>query len=114
MNLFDEVPIGSVLYGVHEHLYHDENRIPRKEYVVKREEVMAHYEYGFREIRTSDGATPYYYQRKDIGKKIFFTAKEAAEKANEKADADDATWVKYGEHPMRRTFLKYLEEDDEG
>lgn len=113
-NLFDEVPIDSVVYGVHiNHWYKKGVPYPYSEYVVKEETVKAHLEYGFKEVRTSDGATPYYYQAKDFGKKVFFTAKEAAQEALRRTIDSDQTWTKYGEPPMRRTWEIYLEEGNE-
>ena len=111
-NLFEEVPIGTFLYGVHSHIYH-ENGLPYEEFVVLTERVKAHITYGYNEVRTSDGATPYYYQAKDFGKKVFFTAKEAAQEALRRTIESDQTWTKYGEPPMRRTWEKYLEEGKE-
>lgn len=105
MNIFDQAKIGTFLYGVHEHRYYtDQEPAPVVEYVVTVEIVKKHIEWHYKEVMTSDGQTPYYYQLKDFGKRVFFTAKEAVEKAAEMAKAYDDVWSKYGEQPMRKTF----------
>lgn len=109
-NLFEEVPIGAILYGVHLNVYH-ENGLPYEEFVVLTERVKAHITYGYNEVRTSDGSTPYYYKASDFGKKVFFTPKEAAQEALRRTIDQDQIWTKYGEPPMRRTWEKYLEEE---
>lgn len=110
--LFEEVPIGTILFGVHSNIY-EEHGLPYEEIIVSTEEVKAHLSYGYNEVRTSDGATPYYYKASDFGQKVFFTAKEAAQEALERTIRHDQIWTQYGEPPMRRTWEHYLQEGKE-
>ena len=109
MKLFEECPIGIKVYGVHER-YYLENGKHKSEFIVTEEKVVDHYQYKYKEIRTSDGKTPRYYQAKDFGKSIFFTGKEAAQEALKRTIKNDQKWTRYGEQPMRRTWEKYLDE----
>ena len=110
MNLFEEVPIGTVLYAPHEHYYHLPGvAYPLKEYVVKKEIVTDHYEHGYKEIITIDGATPHYWQRKHFGKSVFFTEEEAIEEARRLSDKEDNYSWNRGEK-VRRPFER--EEND--
>lgn len=105
MNLFEEVPIGTVLYGVHESYYYDESSAaPYPQYVITEEVVCNHFEYKYKEVMTSDGKTPREYRAKDIGTKVFLTRDEAVAKAEKMADAYDLKWMKHDKKPMRRPW----------
>lgn len=54
----------------------------------------------------------HYYKNKDIGRTVFRTPKEAALYALELTKKNDRVWADMmGEKPMRRTWEKYLEEE---
>lgn len=112
--LFEEVPIGSTVYGVHRNLWYAKGvPYPYPEFVVKAEEVKAHIAVGYNEVRTSDGATPYYYKASDFGKIVFFTAKEAAQEALNRTIQDENRYTfMRDEPPMRRTWEHYLKEEE--
>lgn len=109
--------IGTVLWSVHEHLYYTlESAAPVKEYCVCSAKVVGYFEGGYVEIclrgKSPDGyITPYRYKLADLGKCVFFTAREAAEAAQRMTDRHEKTWSKFGDPPMRRTWEKYLQED---
>ena len=111
--LFEEVPVGTVVYGVHEHWWYAGEGVSYLEFVVSTEEVKSHIAVGYNEVRTSDGSTPYYYSAKDFGKCVFFTAKEAAIEARERTLKYESRSRSGKKPPMRRTWEKYLEEEDE-
>lgn len=105
MNLFEEIPIGTVLYGVHENYYYEGgSSCPKMEYVIAEEVVKFHYEHKYKEVMTSDGRTPREYRAKDIGTKVFLTRDEAVAKAEKMADAYDLKWMKHDKKPMRRPW----------
>ena len=109
--LFEKVPIGTVVYGVHEHLYKELGNVHTfKEWVVSEEIVKKHFEVKYKEIHTSDGKTPYYYFAKDFGVKVFFTAYEAAKEAERRTVEDEQKSYNSDDVPFRRTYMKYLEE----
>ena len=106
------------MYAVHEHLYYIKNKsAPILEYCVCEAEVKGFFKKGYTEICLSGLSpegykTPYWYKISDIGKRIFYTAKEAAELAKEMTEKYESTWRWLGtpDIPMRRTLEKYLDD----
>lgn len=108
--------VGSKLWDVHEHLYYIPNRAaPVMEYVVTEGEVTGYFEGGYVEICMT-GFVPGHHQMprrhklSDIGKQVFFTAREAALLAKEQTEKYERTWGWMKDHPLRRTWEQYLEE----
>lgn len=103
------------MYSVHEHRYYiDGKAAPVLEYCVCEGEVTGFFQGGFTEIclrgySPKGFMTPYRYRLSDVGTKIFYTAKEAAELAAKMTDEYERTWGWLGEPdiPMRRSW-KYL------
>ena len=89
MNLFKEVPVGTVLYGIHEQYGTSAH------WIVKEEKVRTHYEWKQKEIITTDGKTPYYYRSKDFGSRVFFNREEAEAEAQKQCEEYDRIWGKY-------------------
>ena len=110
-------PVGSVMYDVHEHLYYiPDHAGPVKEYVVAAGEVTGFFEGGFVEIclrgRVADRVVPSRRKLSDIGKTVFYTAREAALHAKELTEKYERTWSGISKDPpMRRTWEFYLEEE---
>ena len=108
--------IGTKMYSVHEHLYYiKEKAAPILEYCVCEAEVTGFFKGGFEEIcligySPKGFMTPYRYKLSDVGKKVFYTAKEAAELAREMTDTYESTWGWLGEPdiPMRRPWNNIL------
>lgn len=104
------------MYSVHDHLYYiKEKAAPILEYCVCEGEVTGFFQGGFTEIclrgRSPKGFwTPYRYKLSDVGTKIFYTAKEAAELARKMTDTYERTWGWLGEPdiPMRRSWDNLL------
>lgn len=104
--------VGTKMYSVHEHLYYIDGRAaPLLEYCVCEAEVTGFFKGGFTEIclrgySPKGFMTPYRYKLSDVGKKIFYTAKEAAELAREMTDIYERTWGWLGKPdiPMRRSW----------
>lgn len=109
--MFDLLPLGSKVYGVHLNYYRDEENKTRTDYIVTNERVRQHYEWKYKEIITSDGSTPHYYQAKDFGKSVFLTAKEAAQRALALTEEAEKKPIMRKEPPMRRTWERYLENE---
>ena len=90
--------VGTKMYSVHEHLYYiEEKTAPIFEYCVCEGEVTGFFHGGFTEIclrgYSPEGfPTPYRYKLSDVGTKIFYTAKEAAELARKMTDTYERTW----------------------
>ena len=112
--------VGSKLWDVHEHLYYIPNRAaPVMEYVVTEGEVTGYFEGGYVEICItgpvpSHGILPRRHKLSDIGKRVFFTAREAALLAKEWTEKYERTWRWTKDAPLRRTWEQYLEEVPDG
>lgn len=110
-------PVGSVMYDVHEHLYYiPDHAGPVKEYVVAAGEVTGFFEGGYVEVclsgKVADRIIPRRAKLSDIGKRVFYTAREAALYAKELTEKHERTWSGITkEAPMRRTWEYYLEEE---
>ena len=112
--------IGTVMWDVHENLYYDfsVSPAPLKEYVVTPAPVTGYYEGGFVEICMTGPVprgdlcptVPRRHKLADIGKMVFYTAREAALYAQELTEKYERTWGWTQDPPMRRTWEKYLEE----
>ena len=115
----EDPPVGTMLYTVHEHLYRKPGRTgPFEEYVVFAGEITEHLP-GPKKLMRLDGPTPEgriicdYRSFFDIGKTVFFTAREAALLAREKTEEYERRWAwteKYGDVPLRRTWENLLKE----
>lgn len=110
-------PIGTTMYAVHEHLYHTPDHWgPFTEYCVC-EGTVDRFIYGrkteFVIVGPSpDGySTPYYYFIADIGKKVFYTPKEAALYAKQLTERYEQIWK--NDAPLRRTWEHYITETEE-
>ena len=110
--------IGTTLWTVREHLYYIPGQAgPEMEYVVCDSTVTGYYEGGYVEICTiglSPGGyrTPYRHRLSDLGRNVFYTPKEAAGLAEQATEIYESKWRKLGYAPLRRTWEKYLKEDD--
>ena len=113
--------IGTILWDVHENLYYgkaDEDFICT-EYVVTSAPITDYFEGGYVELKmvgpvphgNRSSPTPRFHKLADIGKKVFYTAREAALYAQELTEKYERTWGRFMKQPMRRTWEKYLEED---
>ncbi len=106
--------IGTKMYMVKEHLYYTPNHIaPVMEYCVCDGVVTGFFVGRYTEICLSGISpegfpTPYRYKLSEIGKKVFYTAKEAACLAREMTEKYERTWEKFLDSPMRRSWEKYL------
>lgn len=108
--------IGTKMYSVHEHLY----RLPGRtglflEYCVCEAEVVSFFTLRYTEVKVVGPSpegypTPYMYKLSEIGKKIFYTPREAALLAKEETEKREHTWGWLGpsDIPMRRPWEKYL------
>lgn len=110
--------IGTTLWSVHEHLYYiPEKAAPVTEYCVCESKVRNYIEGNFTQI-CSVGKDPdgygalHYFKLSDLGKNVFFNPKEAAELAKRVTEKYEQTWGWMGDPPLRRTWEKYLKEDD--
>ena len=110
--------VGTKMFFVQEHLYYIKEKAgPILEYCVCEGEVTGFFQLGFTEIRLRARSpkgfwTPYRYKQSDIGKKVFYTPKEAAKFAKELTDKYERTWGWLGapDIPMRRPWECYLAE----
>lgn len=108
--------IGTKMYSVHEHLYYIEKHAgPVLEYCVCEAEVTGFFQGGYTEVclvgLSPEGyRTPYRYKLSDIGSKVFYTAKEAAQLAQKMTEQYERTWGWIGapDIQLRRTWEKYL------
>lgn len=108
---------GTEMYAVFEHLYSVQNRAgPLLEYCVCKGTVRGFFTGGYTEVRLlftgPDGfPQPGYYKLDDIGKKLFYTAAEAAALAKSMTEKYERTWGWIGapEIPMARPWEKLLE-----
>jgi len=114
-------PIGTVMWDVHENRYYEKGSVlVRLEYVVTSAPIESYFEGGYVElvmcgpIPNGDysSPTPRYHKLSDIGTKVFYTAREAALHAKELTEKYERTWGWTKDPPMRRTWEKYLEEQD--
>ncbi len=103
--------LGTKMYSVHEHRYYQRGKkaAPYFEYVVLEGEVVGFFTGSYTEVclkgPDGDGYTfPYRYKLSDIGVKVFFTAKEAAELAKKMTEKHEQTWNWMLEEPIRRTW----------
>ncbi len=122
MFFFDtgDPPLGTILYTVHEHLYHRPGRAgPFEEYVVFAGEIMEHL-HGPKKLMRLDGPAPEghilcdYRSFFDLGKTVFFSAREAALQAKAKTEDYERRWAwteKYGDVPLRRPWESLLKEE---
>lgn len=106
--------IGTAMYSVHEHFYYIPGHVaPVKEYCVCDAEVKEYFQEGrYAEIRLvgklpGRGMTPYHYSPKDVGTRLFYSPREAAEQAKRMTEKYENTW---DVPPMRRTWEKFLED----
>lgn len=112
--------IGTLMYSVHEHLYYIKDRTaPVLEYCICEAEVTGFFKGGYTEIclvgPNPDGfQTPYKYKLSEIGRKLFFTARDAAALAKQMTETYERTWGWINDPPMRRTWEKYLCESEKG
>lgn len=105
------------MYAVFEHLYSVQNRAgPLLEYCVCKGTVRGFFTGGYTEVCLTftgpDGfPQPGYYKLDDIGKKLFYTAAEAATLAKSMTEKYERTWGWIGapEIPMARPWAKLLE-----
>ena len=110
--------IGSTMWDVCENLYYDyaKSAAPLKEFVVSKGKVR-----GFLQINYTSmflvgpvgerASIMREYRLADIGKRVFYTAREAALYAKELSDKYDRTWERISKDgPIRRTWEKYLNE----
>lgn len=107
--------IGTQLYFVCEHIYDTKDRIANKEYVVCSGELTSYNENGNLTLMRIVGldayehTTPFYYKPQGIGSKVFYSAKEAAQRAKQLTDHEDKVWGTVGP-PMRRPWANLLKE----
>lgn len=103
--------IGTQLYFVCEHVY-DHGHM---EYVVCSGELISYNENSSRTEMRIVGTGPYgykivsYYKPQDIESKVFYSAKEAAQRAKQLTDHDDRVWGAVSP-PMRRPWENLLED----
>lgn len=108
--------VGTKMYFVQENLYYiKEKAAPILEYCVCEAEATGFFRGGYAEICLKGYSpkgflTPYRYKLSDVGTKIFYTAKEAAELAKKITDEYEHTWGWLGEPyiPLRRTWEQYF------
>ena len=112
--------IGTKMYTVQEHLYYIPGYpAPVTEYCVCEGEVKRFFTAGYTEIilvgPSPEGyTTPYRYPLRKIGKRVFYTAEEAALLAKDMTERHEHTWGWIGEpaFPMRRPWEKYLVKEE--
>lgn len=114
----DKPEIGAELYAVFEHLYSSKSAPHRvmKEYCVRKGTVRGFYTGSYTDVCLlfqGPGGAPKlsYYKMEDIGKKLFYTAAEAAELAKRMTEKYEQTWGWIGapEFPMARPWADLLE-----
>jgi hypothetical protein len=90
-------PIGTAMYCVREHLYREPGRAgPKMEYVAFCGEVVAYL----------------YPVVQDVGEKVFYTAREAAELAQSMTEDYERRWAwtaRWGDVPLRRPWKNLLD-----
>lgn len=117
MNARDRAKVGEVFWVVVEHFYTPkDSHLCEKEYCVCKTEVYKMLPRWDEMVLHGPGPDGYrqlhYYKNKDIGRTVFRTPKEAALYALELTEKNDRVWAyMMGEEPMRRTWEKYLEEE---
>lgn len=108
--------VGTKMYSVHEHLCYIPGRAaPVVEYCVCEAEVRDFFEGSYVEICLTGkipdkGMVPYRYRLKDVGEKVFYTPREAAELAQRMTEKYERTWGWMGDPPMRRPWAYLLKE----
>lgn len=106
------------MYHVNEHRYYIKDMAaPILEYCVCEAEVTRFFESKYVELvgLSPEGhRTPYLYKLSDVGKSLFYTAKEAALLAERMTRQYENTWGWLGapDIPMRRTWKKYLDDEN--
>lgn len=108
------------MYFAHEHLYYTKDKAaPVSEYCVCEAEVTGFIQGGYTEVclvgLCPEGyRTPYYYKLSEIGQKVFYTIQEAARLAKAMTEEYERVWGWMGEPdiPMRRTWEKYLADEN--
>lgn len=117
MNARDRAKVGEVFWVVVERFYTPkDSHLCEKEYCVCKTEVYKLLPRWDEMVLHGPGPDGYqqlhYYKNKDIGRTVFRTPKEAALYALELTKKNDRVWADMmGEKPMRRTWEKYLEEE---
>lgn len=107
--------IGTQLYFVCEHIYNTEDRIANKEYVVCSGELTGYNENGSSTLMRIVGPGPKgylsvsYCRPQEIGIKVFYSVKEAAQLAKRMTDQEDKVWGAV-QPPMRRPWAHLLED----
>ena len=118
----DKPEIGAELYAVFEHLYSSKSAPHRamKEYCVCKGTVRSFYTGSYTDVcllcQGPDGApTLRYCKLEDIGKKLFYTAAEAAELAKSMTEKYERIWGWIGapEFPMARPWEDLLERKED-
>lgn len=114
--MYERPKIGTKMYFVKEHLYYIPNHTgPIKEFCVCEAVVKGFHTLGYTELCLSstdpDGfCTPYWFRVNEIGKRVFYTAEEAARLAKTITQKYESVWGWIGKPhiPMRRTWKNYL------
>lgn len=118
MAKIDKPEIGAELYAVFEHLYSSKSAPHRamKEYCVCKGTVRGFYTGSYTDVcllfQGPNGVPMLsYYKLEDIGKKLFYTAAEAAELAKRMTEKYEQTWGWIGapEFPMARPWEDLFE-----
>lgn len=118
----DKPEIGAELYAVFEHLYSSKSAPGRalKEYCVCKGTVRGFYTGSYTDVcMLFQGPEGYpllsYYKLEDIGKKLFYTAADAAELARRMTEKFERIWGWIGapEFPMARPWEDLLERKDD-
>ena len=103
---------GATMWDVREHLYYTQDQsAPLKEFVVEKVFVKGYFKGRYLSIDVSDGKTPRRYSLSDIGKRLFFTVREAALYAKQLSDEEDLVGRRFGALPVRRTWEMFLKEE---
>lgn len=108
--------IGDTMYSVHEHQYYIPNHAgPVLEYCVCEATVRGFFTGSFTEVclvgeMPDRGMTPYKYPLKEVGKKVFYTPREAALLAQAMTEDYEKRWNWLGppEIPLRRPWAGLL------
>lgn len=116
----EKLEIGRTMYFVEEHLYYVQGFSgPVMEYCVCDGDVTGFFQKWYTSVdlrgRNSEGfPTPYRYVLSDIGEKLFYTKKEAAQLAKELTEKYERVWGWLGEPqiPLRRPWAHLLHDDD--
>ena len=111
--------IGTKMYNVWENLYYIKGKAsPRMEYIIVEGTVSGFYEGGYAEVCLhtdqipNKGTVPYRARLSDIGKKIFYTPREAAELAQIMTEKYERVWHFMSDVPLPRSWEKYLKETE--